>query len=38
VIRDASFLDGVYLSATVRGEDDVTIESNDPRRWRAKTS
>jgi hypothetical protein len=27
---DANFPDGVYLSATVRGEDDVTIESNDP--------
>lgn len=27
---DAYFPDGVYLSATVRGEDDVTIESNDP--------
>jgi hypothetical protein len=27
---DANFPDGVYLSATVRAEDDVTIESNDP--------
>lgn len=27
---DANFPDGVYLSATVRGENDVTIESNDP--------
>jgi hypothetical protein len=27
---DANFPDGVYLSATVRGEDDITIESNDP--------
>jgi hypothetical protein len=27
---DANFPDGVYLSATVRGENDVTIDSNDP--------
>src|SRR4051794_13554159 len=27
---DANFPDGVYLSATVHGENDVTIESNDP--------
>lgn len=27
---DANFPDGVYLSATVLGEDDVRIDSNDP--------
>lgn len=27
---DANFPDGVYLSATVRGENDVTIDGSDP--------